>query len=397
MLPYEDALLKVLETVQPLPACQWPTAEAAGRVLAEAVTAQWDMPRCHNSAMDGYAINAHSSSQNSALEIVGSSFAGQPFHGCVAEGQAIRITTGAPLPEGTDTILPVEDVDEDAGKLFVESPFTAKQHVRMQGEEFKEGQELLQSGALLHAGEISLLACAGVEDVKVYPKPQVAIISTGDELVELGSKPGRGQVINSNLYYLSTRLNQLGCVPLCVGIGKDNKQSLDQCITQALAADLIISTGGVSVGEKDQVQSTLEAHNFQKIFWKVAIKPGKPLLFGQLGNKPFFGLPGNPAATASTFELFVVPALRKMSGKPDCRAQKRTGILTRRVENKGKRQAFLWSRLEWSDGQYRVIVQAHQGSGQHSSIQGANALLSLPAGSGEINQGSQVEVLLLEH
>ncbi len=261
MLPYKDALNSVLETVQSLTPCEILTADAGGLILAEAVKAHWDMPRCDNSAMDGYAIAGESSAEGSnamppPLEIIGASYAGHPFFETVPAGQSIRITTGAALPNGADTVIPVEDAKEEDGRLCIQTTFSAGQHVRLQGEEFQAGVQLLQAGTLLKAGEISLLASAGVDRVKVYPRPRVAIISTGDELIELGETPRPDQVVNSNLHFLTTRLQECGCEPVCIGIGKDDTASLDQFIAQALDADLIISTGGVSVGEKDHERAS---------------------------------------------------------------------------------------------------------------------------------------------
>lgn len=396
MLPYEDALQAVLKRVQPLKPCEISTVDAGGLILAEGAKAHWDMPRCDNSAMDGYAVSGQSSALKSPLEIIGASYAGHPFSGTVPTGQSIRITTGAALPHGADTVVPVEEAEEKDGQLHLQSPFSIGQHVRYRGEEFQSGEQLLQTGTLLQAGEISLLACAGVARVNVYPRPRVAIISTGDELIELGETPGPDQIVNSNLHFLTTRLQECGCEPVCIGIGKDNTASLDQCITLALDADMILSTGGVSVGEKDHVQETLARCNFEKVFWKAAIKPGKPVLFGMLENKPFFGLPGNPASTAATFEIFARPALKKMAGHTDYHLQKRSGMLTGDVKGGGKRQLFLWCQLEWRNDHYEVTAQSHQGSGQNRSIQGANALLTIPVGTTHIAQGEHVEVLLLE-
>jgi molybdopterin molybdotransferase len=395
MLPFNNALLSILETVQPLTPCEISTAEAGGLVLAEAAKAHWDMPGCDNSAMDGYAIAGRSSAMNSPLEIIGASYAGHSFSGTVPAGKSIRITTGAALPNGVETVIPVEDSEEDAEQLYIRTSFSVGQHVRLQGEEFQAGVQLLQAGTILKAGEISLLASAGVSRVKVYPRPRVAIISTGDELIELGETPRPDQVVNSNLHFLTTRLHECGCEPVCIGIGKDNTASLDQFIAQALDADLIISTGGVSVGEKDHVQEALSRHRFKKHFWRVAIKPGKPMLFGLLEDKPFLGLPGNPASTAMTFELFARPALKKMAGHTDCHLQKRNGILVNETKGGGDRQIFRWCRLGWNNDRYEVDVRSHQGSGQNLSIQGANALLTIPVGTTQIGRGEMVEVFLL--
>jgi len=396
MLTYEKALQHVLQTVEPLTPQKHPLLEAAGLTLAEAVSSRWDMPRFDNSAMDGFAIADHPNEVKGSLEIVGTSYAGHPFAGAITSGQAVRITTGAPLPVGANTVIPIEDAVDQKTHVSLSNPALPGQHIRHQGEEFKAGDLMLEAGTQLRAGEIGLLACAGIEQVFACPKPRVAIISSGDELVELGQTPGPGQIINSNLYLLMTRVRECGCLPIPMGIGQDDPEALDNLIAEGMNTDLIISTGGVSVGDRDHMHNALARRDFQQKFWKVAIKPGKPVLFGTLEDKPYFGLPGNPASTAATFELFVKPALNRLSGQKDITPKKRTGVLATEVEGGGKRQSFLWCRLEWVDGEYQVTVPKRQGSGQHRSIQGANALLSIPVGTSKLHSGENVEVLLLE-
>ena len=195
---------------------------------------------------------------------------------------------------------------------------------------------------------------------------------------------------------MKTRLQESGCTPICLGIGKDDPGDLSSLINQALDADVIISTGGVSVGDKDHVQATLERHNFKKIFWKVAIKPGNPLLFGMLRDTPYFGLPGNPAASAATFELIVKPALKCMAGHQQVLPQTRTAVLTNQVAGVCKRQAFLWCHLEWRDNGYEVTVSDRQGSGQIRCLQSSNAMLSMQIGAEALNAGDIVEILLID-
>ncbi|MDX2481351.1 MAG: molybdopterin molybdotransferase MoeA, partial [Desulfuromusa sp.] len=231
-------------------------------------------------------------------------------------------------------------------------------------------------------------------EVEVYPRPHVAVFSTGDELVELGQEPGPGQIVNSNLLYLCARLRECGCTVIPLGIGEDRSENLDQLLEQAKQADLLLTTGGVSVGEKDLVQQTLQQHGFERKFWKVAIKPGKPVLFGLLHGKPCFGLPGNPEATAATFELFVLPALRNLAGFQTAE-KKIIATLTHEIKGGGKRQAFLWSHCQWQDGGHQVEVPQRQGSGQIRSVQGANALLSMPIGSADLAAGDKVEIIPL--
>jgi len=364
-------------------------------VLAEAVKARWDLPPADNSAMDGYAFAFASLDPETGLKLVGSSFAGHPHEGAVARGEAVQITTGAPLPAGTDTVAPQEETTLEDGVLHLTRPAKPQQHIRRRGEEFQTGETLLPAGTRVAAGEIALLASAGITRVRAYPRPRVAILSTGDELVELGEAPGPGQIVNSNLHLLIARLVELGYEPLPLGIARDTPEALSETIRSGLQADLFLSTGGVSVGEKDHVQETLNRHGFERRFWKVAIKPGKPVLFGTIGATPVFGLPGNPAATAATFELFVKPALRQLAGETGVKPVTRRATLTTPVKGGGNRQAFLWCRLEWDGEGYTVGVSGRQGSGQNRSIQGANALLALPVGTERLEAGERVEVLVL--
>ncbi len=394
MISYDQALEAVLATVSALPPLNTALTEAAGLILAEPAKACWDMPRWDNSAMDGFACAAASLEATQQLRIVGAAYAGHPFGGRLQPGEAIRITTGAPLPIDADTVIPQEDTQACGIQLTIERPAKPEQHVRYQGEEYQAGEILLEAGAQLHSGTIGLLSSAGVEQVAVYPRPKVAIFSTGDELVDLGQQPGPGQIINSNLLFLEARLRECNCIPIPLGIGEDHSDNLDELLDRAVAADLIISTGGVSVGEKDLVQQTLVTRGFERKFWKVAIKPGKPVLFGQLEGKPCFGLPGNPAATAATFELFALPALRALAGQQQ-HPERRTATLRNAVKAGGSRQLFLWSQCVWQDGGYQVEIPQRQASGQTRSIAGNNALLALPIGSKGLARGEQVEVILI--
>ncbi len=393
MLNYDQAVQRVLDNISPLPAQLLPLQQAAGLILAAPARARWDMPRWDNSAMDGFAFAA--TEHQECLKIVGAAYAGHPFAGRLQPGEAIRITTGAPIPSGADTVVPVEDTAEEVGQLFLRQPIKPGQHVRYRGEEYCADEVLLDAGTQLNAGAIGLLAGAGVAQVEVFPRPKVAIFSTGDELVELGREPGPGQIINSNLQYLLARVNECGGTPIPLGIGEDRCEDLDKLIEQAMTADLILSTGGVSVGEKDLVQQTLERRGFERIFWKVAIKPGKPVLFGLLQGVPCLGLPGNPAATAATFELFALPALRILAGQQDPLPIKRRGILQQEVKVGGQRQAFIWSRCDWSAAGYQVQALDQQGSGQTGAVQAANALLAVPLGHERLTAGQAVEVILL--
>jgi len=395
MLSYDEALKLVLDNCSPLPAIEKPLDEAGGLVLAESIAARWDMPPADNSAMDGFAFAFNSWAPDKPLQVVGHSYAGHPLKEAVTPGSAIRIMTGAPLPAGCDTVIPLEDVDENGDSILLKEGCKPLQHVRFAAEEFQKGDLLLHAGTSLFSGEIGLLAAAGFARVPVHPAPRVAILSTGDELVELGEQPGPGQIVNSNLHLLAARLRETGAEVIPLGIALDDDADLNQRLRAGLQADLLLTSGGVSVGDKDQVQDAFGRHGFKKIFWKVAIKPGKPVLFGKIGTQPVFGLPGNPASSAATCELFVIPALRRLAGHKDPLPPRLKVQLAAPLKAGGKRQSFLWGSLQANSEGYRFTPSNRQGSGQNRSLQGACALLPVAADSPDLKTGDQVEVLLL--
>ena len=395
MLSYQDALETVLRTIRPLPVEEVPLPEAWGSVLADAVAARWDMPPADNSAMDGYAFAAAGLAAGEGLAVAGVSRAGAGFPGQVASGEAVKIMTGAPMPAGCDTVVPFEDVVERDDRIWPQRPVQTGDHVRRQGEEFRASETLLTAGTLLRAGEIGLLAAAGMAQVRVHRRPQVALLTTGDELVDLGVAPGPGQIVNSNRYLLAARLREEGYAVRELGTGPDSAAGLTEQLAQGLEADLLLTTGGVSVGDYDLVQSCLGAIGFQLGFWKVAIKPGKPVLFGTVEGTPVFGLPGNPAAAAATFQLFVMPALRRLAGRQDPHGAFCRATLAAPVRGGGNRQRFLWGRVEEKNGVYHFTPSGRQGSGQNRSLQGAQALLPVAAGSPDLAAGEKVEIILI--
>jgi molybdopterin molybdotransferase len=395
MLTYPEAIRIVLQSLQPLLAVDTDLAGALGRVLAAPVQARWDLPPADNSAMDGYAFRFRGQAAGSRLRVAGFIPAGAFGDRPVADGEAVKIMTGAPLPEGCDTVVPIEEVDLDGDQIVFRDSPEALQHVRQRGDEFHAGDPLLPAGTPILSGETGLLAAAGIERVRVHAIPRVALLSTGDELIELGETPGPGQIVNSNFHLLSARLREEGCTVIPLGIARDTVGDLDGKIAQGLKADLLITTGGVSVGDRDLVQETLKRHDFTLGFWKVAIKPGKPVLFGTAEGTPVFGLPGNPAASAATFELFVRPALRRLRGHADTLPARLRATLARPVSGGGQRQSFLWGELREQDGRYLFNPSSRQSSGQNRSIQGSQALLPVAVGSGPLAAGEEVEVLLL--
>lgn len=396
MLTYLEALDRVLLTIQPLPCEELPLPEALGRTLAEAVMAAWDMPPADNSAMDGYAFALAGLLPQAELAVAGLARAGAGHGGEVPPGAAVKIMTGAPLPAGCDTVAPLEEVEQLGDeRIRLGAGLRPGDHVRYRGEEFRQGEPLLAAGTALRAGAIGLLAAAGVSRVRVHRRPRVALLTTGDELVELGVRPGPGQIVNSNRYLLTARLQEEGCEVWPLEIAGDSRQELTARLAQGLQADLLLTTGGVSMGDYDLVRECLDTLGFELGFWKVAIKPGKPVLFGSVQGTPVFGLPGNPAAAAATFQLFVAPALGRLAGATDPHPARCRAELSCAVRGGGNRQSFLWGRLDTDQGRYRFTPSNRQGSGQLRGLQGAQALLPLPAGSADLPAGSEVELLLI--
>ena len=394
MITYQEALSMVLARLQPLPAVEVPLEQATGLVLAEAVNARWDMPPADNSAMDGFALAWTPQGTSSEWTVAGSVYAGEPWPTPLESGTVVRIMTGAPLPPGSDTVVPFEEAVEARATVRL-AKMKQGQHVRRQGEEFQAGELLLEAGTSLYAGEIGLLAAAGFARVRVHPAPRVALLSTGDELIELGQTPGPGQIVNSNLYLLSARLREEGCSVLPLGLCRDEPEALTRHLLAGEQADLTLSTGGVSVGDSDYLREALAARDFETVFWKVAIKPGKPVLFGLLRGKPFFGLPGNPAAAAATFELFVRPALRRLAGFSAAAPLRLRATLSDDVHGDHTRECFLWGRLEESGSRRIFHPSPRQGSGQNRSLQGAMAMLPVPAGCELILSGCDVDVMVI--
>lgn len=397
MISYQEALQLVLDRIRPLPPVEVPLEQAGGLVLAETVAARWDMPPADNSAMDGFAFAWREMRAEEELTVIGSVYAGACWNGAIGPGEAIRIMTGSPLPVGCDSVVPLEDVVATGDGIRLPALVKKGQHVRRQGEEFHDGERLLEAGTPLWAGEIGLLAAAGIARVRVHPAPRAALLSTGDELVELGQTPGPGQIVNSNLYLLSSRLREEGCAVLPLGLCRDEPAALARHLAAGEQADLILSTGGVSVGDRDYLREALATRDFETVFWKVAIKPGKPVLFGLFNGLPVFGLPGNPAAAAATFELFVRPALRRLAGFSTVGPPRLNAILDMEIRGDAKRECFLWGHIDEIDGRRMFHPSPRQGSGQNRSLQGARAMLPVPAGCDVIQAGRDVEVMMIRY
>ena len=373
--------------------------ESSGRYLSREVLACIDLPPFDNSAMDGYAVRAGdvaSANRDSPVRLLvkGESRAGGPLPSLLEPGTACRVFTGAPMPKGADAVVIQEDTDYDDGWVDVREASPEGMHVRAQGSDVRSGTLLLRVGDELWPGEIGLLASQNIDRVHVFRRPKVALLSTGDELRQLGDALEPGTIINSNQYVLSEMLRALGAIPVPIPAASDTLPEIEAALRKALEADVVITTGGVSVGAYDLVQDAFENVGIEPAFWKVRIKPGKPLAFASYLGKPVIGVPGNPISAMITFEVLIAPCLRKMLGDPRPHPQPVVARLRHPYRRRPGRVEIArgFARREGDD----LIVDLHrlQGSGSLPSFVGVNALVILPSDRAELRAGEAVRVLL---
>jgi molybdopterin molybdotransferase len=386
----------ILESVVPLPPEAVPLLDVVGMVIAEDIRAPWDMPRWDNSAMDGFAVRAEDCVAGQTLAVDGHIPAGGSASGItVKPGRAVKIMTGAPAPVGCDAIVPIEETEENDGKLIITGQVRPGDHLRIRGEDVSKSELVIAAGTALRPAEINMLASFGYQTASVFRRPKVAILSTGDELVEPGEEIGPGQIFNSNDYSIAAAVKQLGGEPVLIGIARDDRASLTEKINAGLQEDVLITTAGVSMGDHDLVCEVLEVLQVERRFWKVDIKPGRPTAFGLKDGKPVFSLPGNPVSSMITFEQFVRPALLKMMGhqrviKPFVRA-----IMKETIKKKPGRVQFLRVRVA-NDGQRLVASSSgDQNTGILRTLLRANGIAVLPADLELVPSGEEVDVHLI--
>jgi molybdopterin molybdotransferase len=400
MLSVEEAREQILQKIpETLPSEEVPLTSALGRTLAEDIIAHEALPAFANSGMDGYAVRSAdtfgaTSDSGVGLRLVGEVPAGHLYSGVVGPGEAVRILTGAALPAGADSVIAQELTQVSGGMVSVLAETPLGMNIRPAGDDVAPGALLVSSGSDLGPTEIALLAALGVHPVRVTRRPRVAILSTGDELAALGQTPAPGQIRESNAFYLAAAVERAGGVPVLLGVARDHVDEIRARLQTATSSDLILSSGGVSVGDYDLVKQILSEEGTIQ-FWRVRMRPGKPLAFGLLGDTPFLGLPGNPVSAAVTFELFGRPAIRRLLG---CRQLERTMVevvLEGEDLERTDRRHFVRARLHSRDGTLVATTTGSQGSHRLSSLIGATALLVVLEGEGNVRAGDHLEALLL--
>ncbi len=402
MVSVEEASRIILRQVSPLPGEEVALLQAAGRVLFENVRASRNVPPFANSAMDGYAVRWQDVARASATDPVTLSVledvpAGYVARRRVTKGNAIRIMTGAPVPCGADAIVRVEYTEFIGDRVRISRVDGQGSHIRGIGEDIQKGRPILKKGKLLTSADIGLLASVGKSRVRVYRRPTVAIISTGDELLEVDDAPRPGKIINSNSYTLSAAVQEIGAVPHPLGIVRDKRKSLASAFKRALHYDVVITSGGVSVGDYDLVKGALVDVGVRMALWKVAQRPGHPFAFGRMGSKPVFGLPGNPVSSAVSFLLYARPALLKMMGYKRFFLPVIHATLEHEIKKTKGLKEFIRCCLREDDGRSFASSTGTQSSGVLHSLSLAQGLIVCKEEETLFPKGSQVPVILLRH
>jgi len=405
MISVEQALENILSHVGTLEEEERPILDCLGQVLAEDVHSNINIPPLDNSAMDGYAIRSEDTlgaSQKSprCLRVIDTVIAGSISQHSVEPGTAIRIMTGAPVPTGADTVVPFEDTDEaqrqqPSGEIGILCEVKVGWNIRQAGEDIAKGSMVLSKGTVLRPSEIGVLASLGRSRIKVIRRPVVAVLSTGNELVDIKQKLPTGKIYNSNTYSVAAQILHYGAIPKILGIALDTENSMVNKINQSAEADMLITTGGVSMGDYDIVKDILNREG-EIVFWTVRMKPGKPLAFGRIGGIPHLGLPGNPVSSMITFELFARPAILKMMGKKISPKPTIEATLENPIVNTDSRRIFARAVVEKRGDRYFARLTGAQGSGILTSMALANGLVIVPEDKAGVEAGDTVQVMMLD-
>jgi molybdopterin molybdotransferase len=393
LLSVDEAARKVLERARPLPAETVTLADAAGRVLARDALAVVDLPPFASSAMDGYALRA--ASVPGPLRVVGSVAAGRPADGVVGAGEAMTIATGGAVPPGADAVVPIELARVGGGAVEVPSDVTVGANIRPAAGDVRAGAVAVGAGLRLTPARIAALAAAGVASADVHRRPRAVVVATGTELRAPGDELAPGEIYESNGIMLESALEVTGAVASDRVVVADDPDEHRAVLERALEADLVVTSGGVSVGPHDLVRATLGSLEVEEVFWGVAMRPGKPIAFGVRAGTLVFGLPGNPVSSLVGFMLFVAPAVRALQGDSDPHPHFLPGVLGAPARRNPGRDDYLRAQARWGSGE--VVLEPVRGQESHMIVRGAaaDALVLVPRGEGELPSGSPVRFLLL--
>ena len=392
----QQARQQVLEHVSVLPKQQLALNEAGGRAVLDDLHAQHQLPSFANSAMDGFAFSFDDIKNSETLPVRGFIPAGSSTDIRLTQGTMAKIMTGAPIPQGANTVIPIENCDYDEHQVSIVKPVAQGANIRLAGEDVAYGQLLATAGTKLTSGMINLLAALQFTQVPVTRQLRVAILATGDELQEVGEPLLPGGVVNSNSQGLAAALKEINALPILLGIAQDNKDSLRERISDGLGADVLITSAGVSAGDRDLVREVLDEKGYQEVFWKVDLRPGKPTAFGICKGTPVFALPGNPVATMTLFELLARPALLKMMGHKDLYRPTYRARLIAPIKKKAAVNLVVRLSISYDEqGELCATSAGNQNTGALSTLAAANGYAILPAGKETFESGEQIEVNLL--
>ena len=396
LLPVDTARARILDGLTPTAAETVSLSDGAGRVLARGLTARLTQPPADVSAMDGYAVRAADAAEGATLAVIGAAPAGQPFAGSVGAGQAVRIFTGGFVPEGADTILLQEDATAGNGSVRVNEAATAGRHIRRRGLDFAEGAEVLPAGRKLTARDIGLAAASNNPWLAVHRRPRIGILATGDEIALPGDPIPTGGIVSSNAHALAALIRANGGDPVVLPIAPDDSAAIAEVAATAHAFDLLVTTGGASVGEHDLIQSALGTEGFELGFWKIAMRPGKPLIWGRLGRTPVLGLPGNPVSALICGVVFLIPAIARLSGLPGAPPPTRRVLTGVALAANDQRADHLRSTLSLDPEGRMVAMPARvQDSSMLATLARADALVLRAPHAPALPAGAEVEVILL--
>jgi molybdopterin molybdotransferase len=395
MISVDEARGQVLAGLQVTGMETVPLANACGRVLAVPVAARLAQPPADVSAMDGYAVRAADAMQGACLSVIGEAPAGHPFAGSLKPGQAVRLFTGSIMPPGADTVLLQEDATAAEGTVTVNQSCVAGKHIRRAGQDFTAGAELIAAGRRLTARDIGLAAAGNHPWLQVHRRPRIAILATGDEISLPGEAIAPGGIVSSNAHMLAAFVTAAGGEPVVLPIAGDDLAAIAAGADAARGADLLVTTGGASVGVYDLVQPGLQARGLALDFWKIAMRPGKPLMFGRLEHLPLLGLPGNPVSAYVCAVLFLGPAIARLSGQPGGAPETERARVTVAMKANDRREDYVRATLARGDYGWLVTPFSVQDSGMLTTLARANALIRRPAHQEALAEGDEVEILRL--